>query len=80
MKNEVITEINTNEPVGVRRFQIIDDDFVKDFDKNGNIVDKHCYTLSTSKNDGTWTAIGDLTRDEIITLGIVIQRFINQTK
>ena len=53
---------------------------MKSFDKDGNIVDRQNYAIAASKEGSSWAAIGELTRDEIITLGMLIHRFIDETK
>ena len=80
MMNKVIVDINTECPIGVNRFQILDDGIIKQFDKDGNIVDRQNYAIAASKSGHSWSAIGELTRDEIIALGILIHRFIDETK
>lgn len=80
MMNDVIVDINTECPVGVTRFQILNDGVMPSFGKDGNIVNRQNYAIAASKEGHSWSAIGELTHDEIITLGMLIHRFIDETK
>lgn len=76
MKNDVIIELNETQPVGVRRWKIVDDGTMKSFDKDGNVVNKQHYAIVTSRGCAS-SALGELTKDEMIELAIVLDRFIN---
>ena len=77
MKNDVIIEVNETQPVGVRRWKIVDDGTMKSLDKDGNVVDKQHYAIVTSRGGALSSALGELTKDEMIELAIVLDRFIN---
>lgn len=78
--NDIIVDVNTEAPIGVTRFQIIDDGKMQDFDKDHNVVEKQYYAIAASKNGSQFSVIGEMTRDDLITLGILIHRFIDETK
>lgn len=68
---KVIIEYNTDAPVAVNRWKIEEEE---------RADGKADYTISASKNGVYWSAIGELSRDNLLELAILLQRFINETK
>ena len=68
---KVVKEYNIDAPIKVNRWRITEEtrsDGTKD------------YTISSSKNGVCWSAIGELSRDNLIELAILINQFIDETK
>lgn len=68
---KVVKEYNIGAPITVNRWQITEEtrlDGTKD------------YAISSSKNGVCWSSIGELSRDNLIELAILINQFINETK
>ena len=68
---KVVKEYNIGAPIKVNRWQITEEtrfDGTKD------------YAISSSKNGICWSSIGELSRDNLIELAILINQFINETK
>ena len=68
---KVVKEYNIDAPVTVNRWKI---------EEENRADGKVDYTVSSSKNGVCWSAIGELSRDNLVELAILLNQFINETK